>query len=221
MAGLEGVLGEARAAAVKLRAKGKEEEAAEVDKMVVKLEAAVGAQREAEQRRQEAGLAHAEAEVAEQAAEVARVAEEVSAELEAAGCGEEAAKVKEWQKVAEGGGDGEQSGEGLAQEAHDAHELAAKLRLEGKGAEAADVEKLASMLDTAAEQKLQVEGMEKEKEAKQDLKEAAEVGHAAADNILHERAFPNPATLKVVIVGDGGAGKVSNHCRTATCAHGV
>ena len=53
-------------------------------------------------------------------------------------------------------------------------------------AEAADVEKLASMLDTAAEQKLQVEGMEKEKEAKQDLKEAAEVGHAAAGKLKEE-----------------------------------
>lgn len=113
---LEHAVSDAKAAAEKLRAEGKEEEAAKMEAMVVKLEGAQQAHEEAKELKKEAELhkmqsslsssltllMKAEGEAAEQAAEAAKAAGECAEALEKAGLGEEAKSVMDWQGMLEG-----------------------------------------------------------------------------------------------------------------------
>merc|ERR1719272_2275195 len=183
-------------AAAKVRAKGKEEEAAKMDEMVGKLEAAAQAHHEAGDLKKEAELKKEADDAAKQQAEAAGVAGQVASELEAAGFAEEAAQAKEWQTMLEGD---HATGADIEHAAKKAHELAAKLRAKGKKHEADEAEKLASLLDAAAQHKLEVEGMQKDKEAKGDMKAAAAVGHEVADK-LREEGFEELADMVDTVV---------------------
>merc|ERR1711865_985779 len=176
---VEGVIGDAKAAADKLRAAGLTEEAAAMDAMVVKLEEALHAHHEAEDKKKEAELAHASGE----AAALADAAGALADKLEAAGLREEAVKLHEFQAVLE---KSESTGKDLQDAAHGAHELAEKLRADGHVELADEMEKLALQLDGAAEKKLGVEALEAEKAAKDGLKDVAAGAHALADRLRED-----------------------------------
>merc|ERR1711865_501820 len=180
---VEGVIGDAKAAADKLRAAGLTEEAAAMDEMVAKLEEALHAHHEAEDKKKEAELAHASGEAAAEAAALADAAGALADKLEAAGLKEEAVKLHEFQAVLE---KSESTGKDLQDAAHGAHELAEKLRADGHLVLADEMEKLALQLDGAAEKKLGVEALEAEKAAKDGLKDVAAGAHALADRLRED-----------------------------------
>ena len=175
------------------------------------MEEARAAELEAEAAEHEVAMLKAEEEAAADEAAASNEAAVLEAELKEAGLDEEAAEIHRLREALDGGA---MSGEELEQASKDAHALAEKLRgmekPESAKQMAVEADELGDKLAVAAKHKLEAEVLEKEKEASEDLKEAAAEGHALADELRAEGLEEDAAEVERItkVVEDVQAGKV-------------